>query len=178
MLTNRRRTATGLVAAFVLAATAGCGPDIAGQVGDMNKSNIQRLGNMYAAFQNFKSGRGPNDEAELRTFIKDFDPKKLSMMKIDPNNMDALFTSERDGKPFKIRFQVGGGRGSVDPVIFEQEGKEGKKQVGYTGGKVDAVDDTDYAQLWSGAAGPPQGGPQTGRPSGPPAGAPTGPPGR
>ena len=58
--------------------------------------------------QNYKGGRGPKDEAEFKEFVRNFDPNKLSMMKIDPNNVDGLFTSERDGKPFKIRYKVGG----------------------------------------------------------------------
>jgi hypothetical protein len=143
---------------------------------------------MYAAFQNYKGGRGPNDETEFKAFIKNYDPNKLSMMQINANNIDGAFTSERDGKPFKVKYRVGGGRGSVDPVVFEEEGKDGKKQVAFTGGKVDNVDDAAYQQLWarhSGHSGqvaaqaPPTAGATGGaRPSGRPTGAPTGPPGR
>jgi hypothetical protein len=172
--------AVGILTAGLL----GCNRDkTAEQVGEMNKSNIQRIGNMYAAYQNMKGGGGPKDEADLKAWIRDYDPAKLSMMKIDVNNLDGLFTSERDNKPFKIRYKIGGGRGSVDPVVFEQDGAGGKKQVGYTGGKVEEVDDATYAQLWAGkspsVAGP--GGPGSkdfGRPSGAPAGAPKGPPGQ
>ena len=95
-------------------------------------------------------------------------------MGFDPANLDKAFTSERDGKPFKIRYNVGGGRGSVDPVVFEQDGVAGKKQVGFTGGKVEEVDDATYKDLWAGKkpanmpAGPPTGpdSPQGGRPAG------------
>jgi hypothetical protein len=168
---NYRCPAVGLAAVF-LVGLAGCGDDTANQVAAMNKSNIQRLGNLYAAYQNYHSGSGPTDEADFKAFVKAFDPAKLSMMHIDANNLDGLFTSERDGKPFAIRYQVGGGRGSVDPVVFELGGKDGKKEVGYTGGKVDAVDDAAYADLWAGKS---SGG---GRPIGAPAGAPTGPGGK
>jgi hypothetical protein len=159
---------------------AGCSRNkVAEQVAAMNTSNIMRLANIYSAFQNYKAGKGPKDEAEFKTFIKDFDAEKLRMMGIDPNNLDAVFTSERDGKPFKVRYKVGGGRGSVDAVVFEQQGVEGKKQVGFTGLKVEEVDDATYQKLWGGKgdAGP-QGPPAksaSGRPSGIPPGAPTGP---
>ena len=67
-----------VVAAVVAAATVasfGCSKDkTAEQVGAMNKSNIQRVSNMYAAFQNMKSGGGPKDEAELKTFIREYAP--------------------------------------------------------------------------------------------------------
>jgi hypothetical protein len=180
------RIACAGAAAALLAGVVGCTDETARQVGEMNKSNIQRLCNIYEAHQNYKGGKGPKDEAAFKEFIKAYDPNKLAMMGIDPGNVDGLFVSERDGKPFKIRYNVGGGRGSVAPIVFEAEGKDGKKQVASTGGggKVDEVDDATYQQLWSGkggssrpAEGPP-GGKEAGRPKGGrPAGAPTGPPG-
>ena len=51
------------------------------------------------------------DLAEFKAFIRDFDKAKLTAMGIDPNKVDELFTSERDGKPFKVRYNVGGGKG-------------------------------------------------------------------
>jgi hypothetical protein len=169
MWTTPRRIAAGLAAAVLLAGLTGCGDDTANQVAAMNKSNIQRLANLYAAYQNYHGGPGPANEAEFKEFIKKFNPAQLTMMHVDPNNLDGLFTSDRDGKPFAIRYSVGGGRGSVDAVVFEQEGKGGKKQVGYTNSKVEEVDDAAYADLWAGKA---AGG---GSPVTAPAGAPTGP---
>jgi hypothetical protein len=168
------RAAAVLLVPTVMAALTGCGDKTAKEVAAMNKSNIQRLANIYSAHQNYKGGRGPANEAEFKEFIKNFDTEKLQMMGVKTEDMNGLFTSERDGKPFKIRYNVGGGRGSVDPVVFETEGKDGKKQVGYTGGNVEDVDDQTYQQLWAGKGG---GGkqPTGGRPSGPPAGAKTGP---
>jgi hypothetical protein len=180
-----RNGAAGALAALVLAGLTGCGKDsISREVAAMNTSNIQRLANVYSAFQNYKGGRGPKDEAELKTFIREFDPSKLEMMGISASNVDVLFTSDRDGKPFRIRYKVGGGRGSVSAVIFEQEGKDGTKQVAYTGNsKVEDVDATTYQRLLAGK-GPsePPAAPPTRRPGsggrpggGPPPGAPTGP---
>jgi hypothetical protein len=126
------------------------------------------------------NGQGPKDEADLTKFIKEFDPAKLKMMGIDPGDVGKLLVSERDGKPFRVRYGVGGGRGSVSPVVFEQDGKDGKKQVGFTGGKVEDVDDATYKAYLSGKdpGAPPSGGPPMGgRPgSGRPPGAPGGPP--
>ena len=184
MRTKRYPIAAG-VAAGLLVGLAGCGGDrTAEEVAAMNGSNLQRLSNMYAAYQNYKGGRGPRDEADFKAFIKEFDQTKLKMMGIDANNLDPVFTSERDGKPFKVRYKVGGGRGSVDAVVFEQEGKDGTKEVGFTGGKVEKADANTYQQLWAGkgpsqpASGPPAGASagRGGRPTGPPTGAPTGPP--
>lgn len=163
--------------AIGVALIAGCSRDnVAREVAAMNASNIQRVANVYAAFQHYR-GRGPNDEAEFKTFIKEFMPKNLEMMGIDPNNIDKIFTSERDGKPLKVRYKAGGGRGAVVAVAFEQEGKGGKKQVGFTGGKIETADDATVQKMWAGKvdATPSQ---QSGRPAGAPTGAPKGSPGK
>lgn len=174
MRTIRIWMATIYVATPLLLGLAGCGGDnVARQVAAMNTSNIKRVANMYSAFQNYKGGSGPTDDAEFKAFIKAFDPAKLSMMGIDANNLDALFTSERDSKPFFIRYKLGGGKGSEAAVVFEQDGKDGKKQVAFTGNsKVEDVDDATYAQLRAGKApAAKEGRPSSGRP----AEAPTGP---
>ena len=180
MRTILHRTPAGLAAAYFLAALVGCsGDNTASQVAAMNTSNIQRLANIYSAYQNYKGGAGPKDDKDFKAFIKNFDPPKLQMMGIDPNSLDALFTSERDSKPFKIRYKVGGGKGSEAPVVFEEVGKEGKKQVGYTGAgrsRVEEVDDAAYAQLWAGKSGP-SGDTKERPPVGAPAGAPKAPKG-
>jgi len=177
-----RRVAVGLIAAGVALGGVGCSSDdTAKQIAAMNKSNIQRLSNVYAAYQNGKGGSGPKDEADFKDFIRAYDPAKLSAMGIDPGDLDKAFTSERDGKPFKIKYAVPGGRGSVAPVVFEQDGAGGTKQVGFTGGTVEDVDDAKYKELWAGKGAAPAGGPPTGpnssRPKGPPPGAPKGPKG-
>jgi len=168
----------------LLAGLVGCGDKVGDQVAAMNKTNLNRVTNIYEGFQNTKgAGRGPKDEAELVAFIKEYDPAKLKMMGIDPNDPAKIFVSERDGKPFKVRYGVGGSRGAVAPITFEQEGKDGKRQVGFTGGKVEEVaNEAEYQALLSGKSSAPAtrpDGPPTGsRPGkgGAPPGAPTGPP--
>ena len=170
----------------LLAVGVGCSNDQTSKdVAKLNSSNAQRLANLYAAHQNGKGGTGPKTEAAFKEFISSYAPEKLTMMGVDAANLDAVFKSERDGQPFKLRYNVGGGRGSVDPVVFEATGKDGKKLVAFTGGTTEEVDDARYAELLSGKAGRtapaagPNGPPAGGRPGsgGPPPGAPTGPPG-
>jgi hypothetical protein len=180
------------LATVYLLATAGCSSDnTAKEIAAMNNTNIQRVANLYAAFQTMRSPNGPKDEAEFKDWIKAYNPVSLSAMSVDPNNLDKTFTSERDNKPFKVRYKVGGGRGSVAPVVFEDTGVNGMRQVGFTGGggpggggAVEEVDAAHYKDLWdgkvstpsAGGAGGPGGGPTGGgRPIGMPAGAPKGP---
>ncbi|MBX9625830.1 MAG: hypothetical protein K2X82_18665, partial [Gemmataceae bacterium] len=146
-----RRWAAAAALAAGLAGLTGCGRDgTADAVAAMNTSNAQRLANLYAAHQNFKGGRGPKAEADFKTYIREFDAAKLGMMGVDPANVDAVFTSDRDGQPLKVRYGVGGGRGSSDAVVFEQGGKDGKKQVAFTDGKLVEADDAEYKTLLAG----------------------------
>ena len=183
----KARAMTRLAVVTMTFALIGCGDRTATQVASMNKSNIQRLSNLYAAHQNYKGGKGPKDEASFRTFVTEFDPAKLKMMQIDSGKIDDLFKSERDGQPFVFRFNVGGGRGSVSAVVFEQTGKDGKRMVGYTSAEPQEVDEAKYKDLLAGkqanvtppaapAAGAPAGAGRMG--GGPPPGAPKGPPGK
>lgn len=175
----RMRSIVAIIPAIGLMGFAGCSSDHTAQdVAAMNKSNIQRLANLYSAHQTYRNGRGPSDENEFKNFIANFDADKLTMMGVKANDLNALFTSERDGKPFKVRYNVGGGRGSVDAVAFEQVGKDGKRQVAFTGNtKVDEVDEVTYQQLWAGKAKTESTATASkgGRPTGPPPGAPVGP---
>ena len=93
-----------------------------------NKTNIQRLTNLYFAFQMKNDFIGPTDEAEFRSFIEKYPTKKLERIGVDANSLDQLFINERDGEPFKIRFEVQGSlMGSSEPVVFESVGVGGKK---------------------------------------------------
>jgi hypothetical protein len=178
---NARALATVAVA-FAL---VGCSDKTATQVAAMNKSNIQRVSNLYAAHQNMKGGKGPKDEASFKAFVAEFDPAKLKMMGVEPGKTDELFKSERDGQPFVIRYGIGGGRGSVSAVVFEQTGKDGKREVGFTSADPQEVDDAKYKELLAGKGNisppaVPGGSPRPGgRPSGgAPPGAPRGPNGK
>lgn len=132
---------------------SGCsseGPDT-GQIAAVNNSNIQKLTNLYSAFQISRYGPGPKDETEFKHFIKnEMGSYHLGLMQIDANNIDDIFISERDHKPLKVRYGVNGGPGVVNVLVFEEEGLNGKKQVGLNGGTVMEVDDTQYNEMWSG----------------------------
>jgi hypothetical protein len=150
-----RRIALGVLffAPSLLFVMSGCSSDDNGasQIAAVNNSNIQKLTNLYSAFQANRYGPGPKNEGEFKRFIKDeMGPYHLGLMQVDPNNIDAVFISERDHKPFKVRYGVNGGPGIVNPVVFEEEGTGGKKQVGINGAKVVEVDDAQYKEMWEG----------------------------
>jgi hypothetical protein len=143
--------ALNLAAVFLLLPGCSSEDNGASQIAALNTSNIQKLTNLYSAFQVNRYGPGPKNEGEFKRFIKDeMGPYHLGLMQVDPNNIDAVFISERDHKPFKVRYGVNGGPGIVNPVVFEEEGVGGKKQVGINGAKVVEVDDAQYKEMWEG----------------------------
>jgi hypothetical protein len=141
-----------LVAALCacLPIAVGCSTDsVADQVGAKNDSNIKRVVNLYYAFQSTNGWQGPKDEGALRSFAKSGYPtKNLQLMGIDPNDLGKILVSERDGKPFKIRYGITGGIGVVNPLVFEQDGVAGKRLVAFTGPVVEEVDEARHKELW------------------------------
>lgn len=128
----------------------GCGPDPADLLAEANDSNVQRLANLYVAYQSRNDWRGPTDEAEFKAFLNGWNPAKLASIGVDSTSIDDLFVSSRDGEPFRIRYGVPGHiMGSDAPVIFESTGVKGKRMVGFLNMTTREVDDAEYEQLWS-----------------------------
>jgi hypothetical protein len=142
---------------LVACCASGCGGDDggAGALAEANSTNIQRLANLYFTFQTNHDFRGPKDEAEFKAFLQSFNPEKLKRIGIDPGAIDALFVSERDSHPFKIRYGVqGSAMGSGEPVVFESTGADGKRQVGFLNMTQREVDAAEYDELWAGKGQP------------------------
>lgn len=137
----------------VLSGFAGCSGKVDGDAGirEANKTNIQRLTNLYSRHQLFHAGKGPVNEQEFRKYISGLDADTLKKIGVDAANLDKLFISERDGQPFKVVYNVTGStRGSNDAVVFEQNGKDGVKEVGFTSLTVKKLNDTEISDLQSG----------------------------
>ena len=153
-MTTRRivqlRTAV-LGSLLLVPLTTGCGgPDAADMLAAANDSNMQRLANLYAAFQSRHDWRGPTDEAEFKEFLNSWNPDKLAAIGVEPGAIEELFISDRDGEPFQIRYGVAGHiMGSDAPVVFEAAGVKGKRMVGFLNMTSKEVDDIEYERLWS-----------------------------
>jgi hypothetical protein len=154
------RTAAGLSRRCLLllpvaVAVAACGcsdGNLRRQVAAMNDSRIKQLANLFRFYQATNGWVGPKDESTLRTFVQSAPKKNLDMMGIDPAAFDQLLVSERDGKPFRVRWGVTIGPLEEQAVVFEAEGREGKRLVAFTGAKSEEVDADRYEALWNGEA--------------------------
>ncbi len=134
----------------------GCGSrDPADLLAQANDSNVQRVANLYEAYQSRHDWRGPKDENEFKSFLEGWNSKKLSNIGVDPTAIDDVFISERDGQPFKIRYGVPGHiMGSEAAVVFESTGVDGQRMVGFLNMTSHEVDAAEYDRLWSGTADP------------------------
>lgn len=142
-------------AALLFASTAliaGCtGDSPESRIAAANNSNVQRLSNLYKAYQLRHGNKGPEDEEAFKKFFREeMTPKRLEAMGVDPANVDSLFVSDEDGQPLVIRWGVPGGLGTSEPAVFDQGGDGGQPRVGFTGGSVERVDKARYEQLLQG----------------------------
>lgn len=138
---------------LVVGFLAGCGTgsDAESAIAAVNRKNIQRLANLYFAYQMKHDWHGPPDEQVFKEFLRGYNRDKLTRIGVDPDAIDKLFISERDGQPFKIRFGVrGSAMGSTEPVIFEAEGRGGQRMVGFLNMVQREVDEAEYDDLWAG----------------------------
>jgi len=151
-MNNLNRICFSIASAFVLVALTGCGGGPSGDeiVSEANSSNIQRLANLYLGFQNRNNFIGPADETEFKEFISKLNGKKLERMGVDANDIGAVFVSERDNEPFKIRYSVlGSAKGCSHPVIFESVGVEGSRMIGFLNMSQKEAGSSEYDELWS-----------------------------
>jgi hypothetical protein len=141
-----------MVCLLAMGLSLGCGgADPADLLAAANDSNVQRLANLYEAFQSRHNWRGPKDEEEFKSFLKGWNPKKLSNIGVDPNAVGDVFISSRDGEPFKVRYGVPGHiMGSNAAVVFETIGVDGRRMVGFLNITKREVDNAEYDRLWSG----------------------------
>lgn len=117
----------------------------------LNETNLQRVTNLYFAYQKKHRFQGPPNEAAFKKFVNELDPKKLERIGIDPVGIEGTFVGDRDGQPFKIRYGVqGSAMGSQEPVVFEAEGAGGTRKVGFLNLTQREVDAAEYELLWSG----------------------------
>lgn len=143
-----------LIFLMIAICATGCGQSTTAEraLASVNKSNIQRLGNLYNKYQSEHKWIGPANEAEFKKYVLDSPPARLKMIGIDANKVESLFISERDGQPFVFRYKVpGSAMGKIDPVVFEQAGVNGKRLVGFTNKPpIEVATESEYQDLLAG----------------------------
>lgn len=123
------------------ASVAGCQASPEQQVKDAFRSefreNGRRVAVMYARQMSSPTkpvmGRdgfaGPANEAELRRFIAATPSAALEEIGIKSAESAELFTSERDGQPFRVRYGIKGPVTTTYAVLCETKGVDGRVKV-------------------------------------------------
>jgi hypothetical protein len=131
--------------------SVGCGQGkIAERISEMNSTPIKKLITCYSFYQSRNNFRGPKDEAALRKFIADEKNQKgFERAGIDTSDIDALFISDSDGEPFKIKYGVPGSpMGFVEALIFESVGVDGEVMVGFGGATTELMSAEESEKLF------------------------------
>lgn len=107
------------------------------------QSRLSRLGTLYGMYIGKKAGSTPKKLEDLKAFAAErTTPEELA--RLGATDIDALFTSPRDGLPFKmVSYRVPPPPPTGEPlpiVLYEAEGKDGEWAVGLLGGGTEFLD--------------------------------------
>jgi len=143
-----RRIALGL-GMTLIALAAGCGSDSA-----LNSPTAQRMSGLANAYLDHIVGANgpPANETAFKKHLRGLRASVQYDYKIDPNNIDASFVSDRDKEPLVVMYGTGPGKISGDSkkvIAYEKTGKNGKRLVVFASTKVDLVDEAELERLKS-----------------------------
>jgi hypothetical protein len=151
LLMSSRDCSLGRAASWIvlLALAGGCGSDSA-----LSSPTAQRMSGLANAYLDHIVGANgpPANEAAFKKHMLGLRPSVQYDFKIDPNNIDASFVSERDKEPLVVMYGQAPGKISGDSkkvIAHEKTGKNGKRLVVFASTKVDLVDEAELQQLKS-----------------------------
>jgi hypothetical protein len=135
-----RRSYLCLIVLCWCALTAGCGGDRDKQ---REQSNLRALAVYYGQYQAMNRGQLPADEKDFKDFI----------VKGGINtDLDSMFISIRDGKPFVVRYRRSKTWPLPDIVIYEQDGRDGTRDVATVVGGYEKMSDEEFDKQMAAAA--------------------------
>jgi hypothetical protein len=137
---NRVQQAT---AALLLLVVAGCG----GQTLAPSATEGRRIGAIVTTHNMMEraTGRLPPNEQEFKKFIAENGSQSLERAGVTA--VDELFVSDRDGQPLVVIYGKYPAGMNAKVVVYEENGADGKRFVGYNSGAVELVDDARFNEL-------------------------------
>ena len=110
------------------------------------KLRLERFFGAYKAYV-LKHRKGPADEAALREFIAALPTDEKNNLKIG-DDLDALFTSPRDGQKYEVRYGIALTMAARPrPSPGKQKGQNGKRYVALNVGYVQEYSEQDFNEL-------------------------------
>ena len=65
---------------------------------------LRHLAILYGRFRSAHRGQPPKDEGQFKQYIKALDDKQLAAAGVTGAELDSLFVSPRDGRPYDVRY--------------------------------------------------------------------------
>jgi hypothetical protein len=142
-----------VVSTVLLSILVGCGSQEETQTYDREKSRLRWL--LKVRTHALSQGKMLASADDYNRYVQNLDPelRKRVMEGSGVSNVDDLFISERDGKPYVIFYQRPAGV-TADVFGYEQTGVDGKRYVAFTLGAMEEVDEQRFAELVPPAARP------------------------
>lgn len=150
-----------MVAVATSCLTSGCG---SGQGTESPvEHNIRSLAVLVGRYRGANRGNPPANPEALKAFLKTkgFGESALKSLGLKAAELDSLFQSPRDGKPFIYRAPKGGtgvpampgpdGKQRKTVVFHETDGVNGSRWVAYDLGAIELVDEDTFKKMISGA---------------------------
>jgi hypothetical protein len=144
---NRVQSTTTLLLLLVV---AGCG----GQTLAPSATEGRRIGAIVTTHNMMEraTGRLPPNEQEFKKFIAENGSQSLERAGV--TTVDELFVSDRDSQPVVVTYGKYPTEMSAKIVVYEKDGADGKRFVGYNSGAVELVDDARFNELITASTAP------------------------
>jgi hypothetical protein len=116
---------------------------------EREQSNLKPLAVFYGQFIGQHRGQPPANEKEFKEFIRSLGAKQVAGF--DVSDVDSLFISSRDQKPYVVLYGKNAPLGKDRVVAYEQEGKGGKRFLATDVGNIQEVDEARFKEMVPGA---------------------------
>jgi hypothetical protein len=124
---------------YLCALVAGC----AESEQEEEQSNLRSLAAYYNQYRAHNRGQSPADEKDFKNFIA----KSGGSAKVD-----SVFTSNRDGKPYVIKYRGDKSWTHPEIIAYEQEGRDGSREVATVVGGYEKWPEEEFQKQMSAGA--------------------------
>jgi len=138
------RAGIGLSVLVVCLVSVGCGR-ARREAQQRQDSNLKPLAILYGQFLGRHEGRPPADEQEFKQFIRSSGSEQLA--RFDVADLESLFISSRDQKPYVVLYGDEAPLGSARVVAYEREGQGGTRFVANDLGEIRQVDEAQFRAI-------------------------------
>ena len=144
---HRLQHATVLVLLLIV---SGCG----GRTRAPTATEGRRIGAIVTTHNMMEraTGRLPPNEQDFKKFIAANGSQALERSGVTA--VDELFVSDRDGQPLVVTYGKYPTSMNAKIVVYEKNGADGKRFVGYNSGAVELVDDARFNEMVTASTAP------------------------